>query len=65
MSFATQGLATEYCVKKKGTLSNAVHPVPIEIEQYVAKEKLESMGIDIDSLSTSQEKYLSGWEHGT
>ena len=65
MSFATQALATEYCVKKKGKLTPAVHEVPIEIEQYVAKEKLASMGIGIDSLTTDQSKYLSGWEHGT
>ncbi len=65
MSFATQALATEYCVKNQGKLSNAVHDVPIEIEQYVAKEKLASMGITIDKLSTSQQAYLSGWEHGT
>jgi adenosylhomocysteinase len=65
MSFATQALATEYCVKKKGQLSNKVHEVPIEIENYVASEKLASMGIKIDKLSTAQEKYLSGWEHGT
>jgi adenosylhomocysteinase len=65
MSFATQALATEYCIKNKGKLGAAVHPVPIEIEQYVAKEKLASMGITIDSLSTDQKAYLSGWEHGT
>ncbi len=65
MSFATQALATEYCVKNKGKLSNAVHEVPIEIEQYVAIEKLASMGIAIDRLTSEQDKYLSGWEHGT
>ncbi len=65
MSFATQALATEYCVKNKGKLSNAVHNVPIEIEQYVAREKLASMGIQIDSMSKEQQKYGSSWEHGT
>jgi len=65
MSFATQALATEYCVKKKGSLKNAVHEVPVEVENYVAAEKLASMGIKIDKLSTAQEAYLSGWEHGT
>jgi adenosylhomocysteinase len=65
MSFATQALATEYCVKNKGKLSHAVHEVPIEVEQYVAREKLASMGITIDKLSTDQKAYLSGWEHGT
>lgn len=65
MSFATQALATEYCVQKKGQLSNAVHEVPIEIERYVSREKLASMGITIDTLTAEQQKYLSGWEHGT
>ena len=45
MSFATQALATEYCVKNKGKLGAAVHKVPVEVEQYVARHKLESMGI--------------------
>jgi adenosylhomocysteinase len=65
MSFATQALATEYCAKNKGKLSNAVHDVPMEIEEYVARQKLASMGITIDTLTPEQEKYLSGWEHGT
>ncbi len=65
MSFATQALATEYCVKNKGKLSAAVHPVPVEVENYVAREKLASMGITIDELTTSQKKYMSGWEQGT
>lgn len=65
MSFATQALATEYCVKNKGKLGNKVHNVPLEIEEYVSREKLASMGITIDSLTPEQKKYLSGWEHGT
>jgi adenosylhomocysteinase len=65
MSFATQALATEYCVKNKGKLKPAVHDVPIEVENYVAREKLASMGIAIDTLTKEQEAYLSGWEHGT
>ena len=65
MSFATQALATEYCVKNKGKLKPAVHEVPIEIENYVAREKLASMGITIDTLTKEQKAYLSGWEHGT
>jgi adenosylhomocysteinase len=65
MSFATQALATEYCVRNKGKLTAAVHTVPVEVEQYVAREKLASMGISIDELTTSQKKYMSGWEQGT
>src|SRR5262245_431667 len=65
MSFATQALATEYCVKNKGKLKADVHEVPIEVEKYVAREKLASMGITIDTLTKEQEAYLTGWEHGT
>jgi adenosylhomocysteinase len=65
MSFATQALATEYCVKNKGKLTPAVHPVPVEVEQFVARHKLASMGITIDELTTAQKKYMSGWEQGT
>jgi len=65
MSFATQAMATEFCIREKGKLSNAVHTVPVAVEQWVAITKLASMGIYIDSLSSDQSKYLSGWEHGT
>jgi len=65
MSFATQALATEFCIRNKGRLGNKVHDVPLEIEQYVSREKLASMGITIDKLTPEQQKYLSGWEHGT
>lgn len=65
MSFATQALATEYCVKNKGKLGNKVHPVPDEVENYVASSKLTSMGIKIDTMTEEQRKYSTSWEHGT
>ncbi len=65
MSFATQALTTEYCVKNKGKLSAKVHDVPAEVEEYVARHKLASMGIQLDELTADQKRYLSGWEHGT
>jgi adenosylhomocysteinase len=65
MSFATQALSTEYCVKNKGKLAAKVHPVPVEIEQFVARHKLASMGITIDELTAEQRRYMTGWEQGT
>jgi len=65
MSFATQALTTEHCVRNKGKLSARVHPVPVEIEQFVAHHKLASMGIEIDELTADQKRYMSGWEQGT
>ena len=65
MSFATQALATEYVVQQKGKLSNAVHPVPRAIEDYISIAKLASMGITIDSMTPDQQDYSTSWEHGT
>ena len=65
MSFATQAMATEYCIKNRENLSAAVHDVPLEIEEFVAKHKLESMGIHIDTLTPEQAHYMNAWEHGT
>jgi adenosylhomocysteinase len=65
MSFATQALASEYCVKNKGKLGNTVHQVPTEIEDTVARLKLAGMGIELDTLSADQKRYMTGWEHGT
>jgi len=65
MSFATQALATEYCVKNRGKLAVQVHEVPREIEDFVAATKLESMGINIDTMTAAQTEYVNAWEHGT
>jgi len=65
MSFATQALATEFARKQNGKLSVAVHRVPAEIEDWVAKLKLEAMGIRIDRLTADQKKYMASYEEGT
>ena len=65
MSFANQALATEYLVKHHQTLEKKVYPVPREIDQEIARMKLQSMGIQIDQLTEEQEHYLASWEKGT
>jgi adenosylhomocysteinase len=65
MSFANQALATEYLVKHHQTLEKKVYPVPLEIDQEIARMKLLSMGIQIDQLTKEQTRYLSSWEQGT
>ena len=65
MSFATQALATEYVIKNANTLTNKVYNVPNDIENWVARLKLQSMNITIDKLTPEQEKYLASWEMGT
>lgn len=65
MSFATQALATEYVVANKGKFEKQVYDVPVEIEDRVARLKLNSMGVSIDMLTKEQRKYLQSWEIGT
>ncbi len=65
MSFANQALAVEYMVKNAKKLEPRVYPVPAEIDHNVAKLKLQSMGIAIDTLTREQENYLASWSEGT
>jgi adenosylhomocysteinase len=65
MSFANQALAVEWVVENHATLEKRVYPVPEEIDREVARLKLHAMGVEIDSLTPEQERYLSSWEHGT
>jgi adenosylhomocysteinase len=65
MSFAVQALATEWALKQKGKLSAKVYNVPAEIDAWVAKLKLQSMGVGIDTLTAEQVKYLSSHDMGT
>jgi len=64
MSFATQALAAEWLCQGDA-LTPGVHNVPDDIEDTVASLKLASMGIEIDTLSPEQKKYLSSWQEGT
>ncbi|MPZ24395.1 MAG: adenosylhomocysteinase [Dehalococcoidia bacterium] len=65
MSFANQALSTEYMVQHRGDLPPGVSSVPEDIDQEVARLKLRSMGMSIDTLSDEQVRYLSSWESGT
>lgn len=61
MSFAVQALSALYILKNKGTLENKVVDVSAEIDDVVARRKLEAWGIEIDQLTPEQEKYLNSW----
>jgi adenosylhomocysteinase len=65
MSFAGQALAAKYLVDNKGKLENRVYAVPAEVDQQIAAIKLQSMGINIDSLSNRQVEYMNSWQEGT
>jgi adenosylhomocysteinase len=65
MSFANQALSAEYLVLQEQRLPVAVHPVPREIDQEVARLKLAAMNITIDTLTEEQQRYLASWQEGT
>ncbi|MBM3943980.1 MAG: adenosylhomocysteinase [SAR202 cluster bacterium] len=65
MSFANQALAAEYLVKEAKSLKPDVYGVPKDIDKEVGRLKLKAMGIEIDTLTPDQEKYLASWEMGT
>ena len=65
MSFANQALAVEYLAQTTGELARKVFPVPSDIDQEVGRLKLQAMGIEIDSLTEEQQKYLASWDVGT
>ena len=65
MSFANPALCVEWLVRQRDGLERGVHGVPVEIDEEVARLKLQSMGIEIDELTAEQESYLSSWEQGT
>ncbi len=65
MSFATQALTTEYAVQNRDELQNMVYKVPENVDRWVSEVKLGSMGVDIDTLTERQEKYLRSWHEGT
>jgi adenosylhomocysteinase len=65
MSFANQALSAEYMAKEHKALQKKVYPVPGHIDREIARLKLESMNVEIDTLTAEQEKYLTSWEMGT
>jgi adenosylhomocysteinase len=65
MSFANQALAVEYLVKNKGNLAPGLHSVPKEVDEDIARLKLQAIGITIDSLTPDQIEYINSWTVGT
>jgi adenosylhomocysteinase len=65
MSFANQALSAEYVAKNHQQLENRVYVVPEELDASIARLKLQSLGVQIDTLTEEQHKYLSTWTMGT
>jgi adenosylhomocysteinase len=65
MSFADQALAAEWLVAKAGEMGPDVYVLPHDLDEEVARLKLEAMGAKLETLTPEQVRYLSSWEEGT
>jgi len=65
MSFANQALAAEYMLRHHAELERKVYAVPEPMDREIARLKLESMGVRVDTLTAEQAKYLESWDQGT
>lgn len=65
MSFANQALSAEYMMRNAKSLEKKVYVVPTDIDQEIARLKLKSMGVTIDTLTPEQVQYLASWSEGT
>lgn len=65
MSFSNQALAVRYIAENWEKLENKVYRMPEELDRKVAKLKLETLGVEIDSLTEEQIRYLRDWRYGT
>ena len=65
MSFANQAIGVEYLVKNKGKLAPGIYSIPYELDQEIARLKLQAMGIEIDTLTEAQLEYINSWTSGT
>jgi adenosylhomocysteinase len=65
MSFANQALVVEYLATHAKTLAPSVYTVPADIDQSVARLKLDALGIRVDELTEEQRTYLQSWSEGT
>lgn len=73
MSFCGQALACEWLTviassakqSKRAPLKPGVYTLPSEIDEQIALNKLQSLGIKIDAPTKDQKKYAESWMEGT
>jgi len=65
MSFANQALASEWIAQHHAQLEKQVYSLPKELDEEIARLKLDAMGVRIDTLTEEQRRYLASWQEGT
>ena len=62
LSFAVQALAIHHLARHRGQLEPRVYALPAEIDREIARIKLETLGLAIDSLTPAQQEFLRRWQ---
>jgi adenosylhomocysteinase len=62
LTFSVQALSASYLLQNGRTMTAAVHTLPAEIDEAIAREKLKALGLRIDTLTAEQEAFLHAWE---
>ena len=62
LSFAVQAMSAQYIKENYKKLENKVIDVSADIDDVIARRKLDAWGIKIDSLTEEQEVYLNSWQ---
>ncbi|HZY57141.1 MAG TPA: adenosylhomocysteinase [Rubrobacteraceae bacterium] len=62
LTFAIQALCAHHVANNHSSMENRVHLLPKEIDDEVARIKLDAVGMGVDSLTPEQERFLASWQ---
>ena len=61
LTFAIQALCAHRLANEHASMQNSVHLLPAEIDDEVARTKLDTVGMAVDALTPEQEQFLTAW----
>jgi len=62
LTFSVLALSARHLLLHAAEMSAGVHPLPAEIDEAIARDKLDTLGLRIDSLTDEQQAFLKAWE---
>jgi adenosylhomocysteinase len=61
LTFAIQALCAHRLANEHASMENRVHLLPAEIDDEIARTKLDTVGMSVDTLTPEQEQFLTAW----
>jgi adenosylhomocysteinase len=61
LTFAVQALAAHLLANHAAEMTPGLHTIPDEIDEYVARTKLATLGVEPEELTGEQIEYLTSW----